>query len=489
MIPKRTDTALLTVTQIRELENALFAYQDSYVVMQTAAQALFDVIITDNPIPTFTQTVHIILGPGNNAGDGLVVAGLLKQAGFSVVAYTLFHSGFLGDTAKAYQFAKQKKVSIVPFYPFQIHQQDIIIEAIFGIGLNKPANGVAQSAIIHLNACKRDNPSIFVYAIDIPAGILSNTGVALGQATNADKTVTFIANKIGLHTSDGKACAGQVIVKTLGIKQQPSSNISTFLYDFSEPQLSIYRNTHKGDYGHVLITGGGKGMFGAVALSAVSALKSGTGKASILAHPKYDNQYHLDNTPLYEVMRCHQPHHLIPYSTVVLGPGLGRDDWGKQLFNTILSTITPAKPLLIDADGLWHLANINAYPIISVITPHEAEAAKLLAITLENLRENKRCAVKQLAKKYRCIAVLKGAGTLISDGKTVWINATGNVCLATAGTGDILAGIIGGYLAQGFSPLDASLYGVYRHSLAADQYWSIYRNKTLKASDLWDYLS
>lgn len=499
-IPNRQDSPLLNVQQIRQLEQALFAYQDSYDVMIMAAKALFDVVTSDYPTPLSNQQVRLVFGCGNNAGDGLLLAAYLRQAGFSVMAYHVFPINFQGDAAKAYAFAVEHGVVIEPFAPFVCGEYDILLEGLFGIGFDRAANGTAKAAIDHLNTCKQQQPNTCLYAIDLPAGIVADTGAALGSALVADKTITFIADKIGLHTAAGRGCAGQVIVKTLGaeahlsVLNTPPLATAVRHYHYLPVASNANQNTHKGDYGHSLTVGGGQGMFGAVALAAISALKVGTGKSSIYAHADYQCQYHLQNTPLYEVMRCLQLSDLSPYSAVVLGPGLGRDAWGQSIFQQTASQCHQAQlaanlALLIDADGLFQLAAIDDITAaISVITPHEAEAAKLLHIDIEQVRRDKLSAVKQLASRYQCVAVLKGSGTLISDGQQVWVNSSGNYYLATAGTGDVLAGIIGGYLAQGLSAIDAALYGVYQHGLAANHYLAQHPNKSLRASELWDFL-
>ncbi len=502
-LPKRIDTPLRSVAEIRTLETALFSLQDSYTVMQTAAQGLFDVIsrdvLTNTPadLPAVSQTVHILLGAGNNAGDGLVLGGLLVQANINVIAYTIFDCLFHGDAQKAYQFAIESGLTIRPFSPFHCAEKDIIVEAIFGIGLDRPITGLARSAVEYANHCKSTYPAITVYAVDVPAGIIADTGASVGTALYADTTITFIADKIGLHTADGRASAGRIVVKDLGAATLPEypcpypSDCSYSCYSYQHTASPPYLNTHKGNYGHALIVGGGQGMFGAAALASVSALKVGTGKASIYSHPDYVTQYHLEATPIYEVMRCLSLNDVTPYSSVVLGTGLGRGSWGKTTFEQTVNSLAN-QALLIDADGLWHLAqkavDKQQLPAVAVITPHEAEAARLLAVSVEAIRADKPQAARQLAQRYRTIAVLKGAGTVISDGQSLWFNTTGNSYLATAGTGDVLAGIIGGYLAQGYPPLDAALYGVYRHGLAADDYRQTHADKSLRAGDLWDFL-
>lgn len=484
---KCSETPLLSVADIRILEQALFTQKDSFSVMQTAAQAVYEQIVQDYSNPRIAPMIHCVLGSGNNAGDGLLVAGLLHQAGYRVQAYTVFDKGFHGDAKKAEQFAISRQVAIQSFCLFDCGANDVIVDALFGIGLDRPIGGRAAVAIEHINQCRQQNPNCVIYAIDVPAGIDADSGNRLGVAVTADKTVTFIADKIGLHTADGKGCSGAVSVADLGAKTLPAT---IFRYDYTEMPLCKTQNTHKGHYGHALMIGGGQGMFGAVALSAISVLKVGAGKSSIFSHADYKSQYHVDTSTLYEVMRCLSLDDLSAYNAIVLGPGLGRDEWGKKTFALVNATMTNKHPLLIDADGLYHLADNPAafQGGLTLITPHEAEAARLLKTSVAAIRADKLTAVKQLARDYQCVAVLKGAGTLISDGQMVWVNTTGNINLATAGSGDVLAGMIGGYLARGFSPLDAARYGVYQHGLAADKYLHLHLHKSMRASELWDFL-
>lgn len=488
-LPKRYQKKLFSVKHIRQLETELFSHKNSFDVMCEAAEAFCDVLVHEHsPDSHQHQTIHIVLGIGNNAGDGLVIATLLKSIGFRVHAYTTSKQAFHGDANHAYQMAMDNDIQIMPFTFFHCRDNDIIIDAIFGIGLDRTVTGQIQSAINYINRCRKQYPNLRVYAVDIPSGLIADTGVIAGTAVKAHKTITLIADKIGLHTADACNCTGKIIVKTLGLPTIPNIDSPVCCYRYeSQPISTTTGNGHKGLFGHTLIVGGGLGMFGAVALSAISALKVGSGKASLFSHSDYKNQYHIQNTPLYEVMHCQQLSNLSHYSAIVLGPGLGRGKWGKKIFTQVIKH-QMQQPLLIDADGLYHLATEQLpQNHVAIITPHEAEAARLLHCHVQTIRENKINAVKLLAKQYRCIAVLKGAGTLISDGRQVWINTSGNINLATAGSGDVLAGMIGGYLAVGVSALSAALYGVYQHGLAADRYCYRHPGKNLRASDLWAY--
>lgn len=487
---KRVDSPLCSIAEIRVLEQQLFKQTPSFSVMQQAGQVLFNTILRDYPSPMPNQTVHILLGSGNNAGDGLVLATLLKQAGFLPKGYWVFNQPIGGDAAKACVLAKKQGVELVPFAHFSCQDKDIIIEAILGIGLDRPLNDKARYAIQVINQNKQKYPTVKVYAVDVPVGLLADTGGRQHETVYADETVTFIADKVGLHTGNGPACVGKVTVATLGAETLPLFKKSTRQRYYYMPRpWCAKNNTHKGDYGHVLTVGGGQGMFGATALSAISALKVGSGKSSIYSHADYASQYHINKTPLYEIMRCVSLKDLSGYSAVVLGPGLGRDSWGIKTYQQTLVHLTDKTRLLLDADGLYHLAKTPSTSLpLTVITPHEAEAALLLQCSVEQIRADKPACVKALAKRYRCVAVLKGSGTLISDGSNLWINSSGNVNLATAGSGDVLAGMIGGYLSQNRPVVDSVLAAVYFHGLAADSYLKSKDNKSMRASDLWSFL-
>ncbi len=457
---RRLETPLYSVAEIRQMEALLFVHQDSFDVMRQASQCVADTILADFPEPIPGQTVHVLLGSGNNAGDGLLAGVSLQEKGFRVMAYRLIDKPFTGDAQKAYQAALAAGLDIVTqTEDIAANGNDIVIDAILGIGLAGPLQGNLKIIVDKLNRLVDRQENITVYAVDVPTGVMADTGQCPGSAVVADKTITFIGDKIGLHSGQGKGYAGLVSCHNLGANRlQCETKPTIFRYRCETYRWDAQRNTHKGDYGHALTIGGGKGMFGAAALSAVSALKVGTGKSSIYSDATYATQFHLENTALYEVMRCQALSDLSAYSAIIFGVGLGRDAWGQEVFSQLEASMADTQPLLIDADGLWHLAAKRFAKPISVITPHEAEAARLLDCEIKTIRENKPQAVHTLAKTFDCLAVLKGAGTLISDGRR-----------------------------QGFTALDACLYGVYQHGLAADKYYEKHRKKSLRASDLWDY--
>lgn len=493
-------TPLADTATIRACEAKLFLHHDSFFVMQQAAMALFQAIL---PRLKPKTCVHIVLGAGNNAGDGMLLASLLKQADKQVRCYRVFDKPYQGDAQKAAIALQQAAIPYLPLTDLPINADSmrdaIVVDALLGIGFKGRLTETASQAVLAINACRAHGA--YVVAVDLPSGIVADTGHH-GEDINevdsnnrdesppyvtADMTVTFIADKIGLATHIGKTAAGEI--QQASLASEPI-NSDIFRYQF-KPIAVTDSHANKSDFGHALLIGGGKGMFGAAALAAISAIKAGAGKSSLFSHPDYQTQYQAADFALYEVMRVADFSQLSTFSAIGLGMGLSRNDWGRSIFDDFFKhyqTLNQKIPLLLDADALYFLAQ-TAYTV-DVITPHEAEAARLLGCTVNAIRHDKITAVKTLAKTFNCIAVLKGAGTLISNGKQVAINQTGNVNLASGGTGDVLAGLISGYLAQCKDVkdyFDAVCYAVFRHGKAVDDYLQAHQTKSLRASDLWRY--
>lgn len=477
-------TSLYSISQIRLIEQALFATHPSYSVMYYAGVSVFEYLLNHYQGRAF----HIVLGSGNNAGDGMVLAGLLKQSGQTVYGYRLFDKPFTGDALLAEEFANKHHVEFLPIDKLPIHgEQDVLVDAIFGIGFRGELSIELQAITKQLNR----QTFYQVIAIDIASGLNADTGKLAKNGMIVDKTLTLIGHKPGFYFMDGVRSSGTVSCFTLGATAMP-----TYLYRYTfdrqcdaklDTKPTNLGNQNKSDFGHLLVVGGGEGMFGAAALSSMAGLKMGAGKVSVYTHPTHCHQYQIDDSHLFEVMRLTDERKIKNYQTLCLGPGLGRDEWAKSTFDCAIRQTS----IVIDADGLYWLAQANDIKLShnAIITPHEAEAARLLHCSVEKIRQDKVTAVKALANYYGCIAVLKGAGTLVSDGENIYINSTGNVCLASAGTGDVLAGMIAGLLATGHSALEAAMLGVYLHGLAADNYYAKHQEKTLRASDLFNYLS
>ena len=353
---------------------------------------------------------------------------------------------------------------------------DVYIDAIFGIGLDRAPAGIYQSAIYRFNQLAKCYKP-FVIAVDIPSGLVAATGeVFAGAAIQADMTLCLVARKFGLHTKDGMDYSGQVVDIALipyaleDNALKPVAKLVTSAYALTPRQ----QNSYKGSYGHVLIIGGNRvdgsqGMGGAAILSASSAMATGAGKITVACHEAFHAAL-LTSLPDAMTINLHDADGvrqlLKGASVIAIGMGLGRDDKAKKLFVCYLkAAITEKKPIVIDADGLYHLADLHKehHPLIAALqqhsahhsvclTPHSGEAAKLLGMEVSQVESDRLAAIRQCATDYGGDWVLKGAGSLVLEQREqqaqIYVCATGNAGMATAGMGDVLSGLIAGLLAQ-----------------------------------------
>lgn len=450
---------------------------DSFQLMQKAGAAIYQHV-------KYYQRLLIITGPGNNGGDGFIVAELARQNNQKVKLLALRDVVDLsGDAARAAALYQGEIIQELPEEPF-----DCFVDGMFGTGLNQPVRGVYAELISWIN----QQPShIEKLAIDIPSGLNGSTGKIEGCAVQADKTISILGRNTGLFTLDGKQCCGEVIFEDLGVTANHLKAVQQDAWLLSSEMLSEIKdnrahNSHKGSFGHVLTAGGQAGMLGAVILAGRAVLKSGAGLTTLVTDSKHADLIPLHAPELmtlgFDGMDEHTLHQALldkKADVVALGMGLGQSQWSQQLFQCCVKT---GKPLVIDADGLALLAELTMVPdSLQVITPHPKEAANLLSMSVEAVQQDRWQAVRHLAQKYSCIAVLKGSGTLISDGHQVWCCPYGNANLATAGSGDVLSGLIAGLLAQGFKVEQASCLAVVWHAFAGE---NSNQGLTLTASEL-----
>jgi len=482
---------LYSASQTRELDALCIADEkiSGYCLMQRAGQAAFNVIIKRWPE---IKSMTVVCGTGNNGGDGYVIAKLAVEHGMSVHVIQLGEfENQTGDAVLARQ-ALEKISSIAE--PFKTHQQfksDLIVDAIFGTGLTREVGGDWAKAIAAINRLPCP-----VVAIDIPSGLNADTGSILGCAVNADMTVTFIARKQGLYTGDGKQLSGDIQFESLNVSHCVTQKISPVSYciDVLSGPLLEKRpaNSHKKDFGHVLLVGGAPGMRGAIQLAAHAALRSGAGLVTVATHPDHAAYFNM-TIPELMVLGVENQTDLFSLmdraDTIVIGPGLGQDQWSNDLFSCALHG---DHPLVVDADALNILATQKLKRDNWVLTPHPGEAARLLHTSVSNIQADRYNAAAKIQNNYGGVCVLKGSGTIIRDNEKSVVCPFGNPGMATAGMGDVLAGVLGSVIGQSrrYNLLleEVVAFAVSLHSLAGDRASIAGGERGLMASDLIPYL-
>lgn len=458
---------LYNVAQIRELERLAIEQYDigESELMASAGLAAFKLLNERWP---HAKSVVVFAGKGNNGGDGYVLAKHAKVAGLDV---RVFHIGAVEDlngVAKAAAVdAIKVGVACQPYDETLNIQCDVVVDALLGIGLQGDVRGDyvdAINTIKHIDA--------HVVSIDVPSGLDADTGALHGICLKADLTITFIALKQGLLTGNAPAYVGELFCDDLDIPGEAFKKVVATTQLIEPRHLKPrQRDAHKGDYGHVLVVGGDSGMSGAIQMAAEAAARIGAGLVSVATRQEHAIAISNSRPELmcHGVKKAADLEELFERATViVVGPGLGKQSWGKEMLQAVLST---DHKKVIDADGLNLLAENPQETPNAVITPHPGEAARLLEFEDGNqVQRNRFEAINRLQKSYGGICVLKGAGTLIKgDDDMVHLCRYGNPGMASGGMGDVLSGVIGGLIAQGLSLLDAAISGVYIHSAAADK--------------------
>jgi ADP-dependent NAD(P)H-hydrate dehydratase / NAD(P)H-hydrate epimerase len=500
---------LYRAAQVRELDR--IAIEDhgiaGFDLMQTAAAAAFHSIRDHWP-----QTRHLLIfaGGGNNAGDGYVLAAIAKEAGIGAEVIQISPSDQLkGDARHAYDLASNKQV---PFHSFSEsnaitesdHAHTIVVDALLGTGIDRDVSGDYQLAIERINSM-----SCPVVAVDIPSGLSADTGKCLGCAVEADLTVSFIGMKQGLLTGEGRDFTGEIVFDSLEIPEEiytsiaaPESHAQRIdINDATRHLLPRRKSSHKGSHGHVVVIGGDFGFGGAALLAAEAAQRAGSGLVSVITRSSHRPAF-LARKPELMVLgtedESSDPEALLERaSAIAIGPGLGRNKWSRHLFQLALSTQQArGTPLIIDADGLNLLAErreTGASPKRSnwILTPHPGEAASLLACSTEEIQSDRFTAVNKMAVLFGGVCLLKGSGSLICDAENpdrIFLNTEGNAGMATAGMGDVLAGIVASLVGQGMDLSNALCCAVSIHGEAADLAMELGGEKGMTASDLFPFI-
>jgi len=483
---------LYTAEQVRRLdESAIETHGIPGIdLMERAGRSVFESARMAFPS---AQKWLIFCGSGNNGGDGYIVARRAREAGLSVDVCALKSMDFLsGDAATAASLWREAGGETLSWPLRATDSYDLLVDALLGTGLDRAPQGDYALAIELMNR----SPAAIV-AVDIPSGLNSDTGNVMGTATEADLTVTFIGRKRGLYTADGPDYAGAVQFSDLETPDSVRDSIrdSGILIreNIIAENLPVRRrNSHKGSFGWVLGIGGNSSMSGAVRLCGEAALRSGAGKVTLATSPDHAALVNLTCPELMVrgVRRGKQLQTLLKQvDVIVIGTGLGQTSWSEDLFKTCMKTDVP---IVLDADGLNILARLfpgmgrQALPRGNwILTPHPAEAGRLLGSRASAVQQDRVSVAQQLSERYDAIVVLKGCGTVVADQKGHYaICPLGNPGMASAGTGDVLAGIIGAMVAQKLSLWDAAATGVVAHARAGDLAASQLGERGMLASDI-----
>ncbi|UVO17601.1 NAD(P)H-hydrate dehydratase [Stutzerimonas stutzeri] len=473
--------ALYTAAQVRELDARLIAAgTPGFELMQRAAHAAWRALRRRWPD---AGAVTVLAGRGNNAGDGYLVAALAQRAGWQVRVLAVGDVQALqGDAAQALAEARGCGVSIEPWHA-AVALQGVLVDALLGTGISGAVREPYAGAIATINAS-----GLPVLAIDLPSGLCADTGRVLGQAVRADLSVTFIGLKLGLFTAGGPDRVGTLVFDDLqadpGIVAQVASEAVRLDHGSLARLAPRSPTAHKGSFGQVLVIGGDLGTGGAALLSAEAALRGGAGMVSLATRPEHVTAS-LVRRP--EIM-CSGVESTYSLTTLVeradvlvVGPGLGQAPWGRSLLSLAAQC---GLPQLWDADALNLLAAGGVQlPTGCVITPHPGETARLLQCTVAEVQGDRPVAARELARRYACVVLLKGAGTLIAapDGRLALCDR-GHPAMASAGLGDVLAGLIGALLAQDLTPFDAACLGAWLHAAAGERLGE--HGRGLAAADL-----
>lgn len=488
---------LVTAQQMRELDARTIneVGVPGVVLMELAGQGAFKFIEEQNWLPAKTDSILILAGKGNNGGDALVVARWLRLAGYTNLEVVLLTEATLagGDARTNLECYRNLGGSVTEITTIDAWDNfcrvsgkfSLVIDGILGTGLNSSLRGLYAAVIGVINKPLGDH----VLALDIPSGLHADRGVPLGDAVKADATVTFGYGKTGLFVYPGKEYAGNVKIIDIGIPAVFLDSLETtklLTTDGCRKLLPLppALNGHKGNRGHLLTIAGSRGKSGAALYTAYSALKTGCGLSTLatpssLAAGIEGRIPELMMTPIADDGQGRVGEMNVPdieqiclgKQAITVGPGLGTQTEAHELIIKLLKNISI--PMVLDADALTvltpDLEALAEKKADIILTPHPGEMSRLLKIPTREVQQNRLELSRDFACRYNVYLVLKGAGTIIAapDGN-VAINNSGNQYLATAGSGDILTGIIGSFLAQGLSPLAACHLGVYAHGLTAD---------------------
>jgi ADP-dependent NAD(P)H-hydrate dehydratase / NAD(P)H-hydrate epimerase len=499
---------LVTASEMRELDRR--AIQDlgipSLVLMENAGRATYQILRRE--FPSLEGEVAVVAGRGNNGGDGFVMARYLANAGIPVAVFLLgARDQVSGDAQVNLEILARLGIAVAEVRTdadlnpavHRLAKAGLIVDALLGTGLNSPVQGLMAALIERINHLRAP-----VLAVDIPTGLSADTGEVLGVALKAEVTVTYGWPKLGQVLPPGRDYVGRLWQVDISIPPALAREVPVSLAEAREMRALLPPRpftSHKGNFGHLLVLAGAVGKTGAAALAAEAALRAGAGLVT-LGVPASLND--ILEVKLTEAMTLPLPEaagaralgaaagapitaFLGEKFTLALGPGIGTHPETRELVGRLVRDL--ACPMVIDADGLNNLAGdtgaLKDAGGPRILTPHPGEMARLVGASTPDVQARRLDLARETATKFGITLVLKGTQTVVAgpDGRAS-LNSTGNPALASGGTGDVLTGLIGGFLAQGMASWDAARLGVYLHGLAADFWVSRHGSRGMIAGDL-----
>jgi NAD(P)H-hydrate epimerase len=465
--------ALYSVAQVRAFDARASSELGvpGYTLMRRAGEGALRALRARWPT---AQRLCVATGGGNNGGDGYVLARFARAAGLEATVLALLPvAGLKGDARRAADDYLASGGEVRDFSAAALAGADVLVDALLGTGPDAPLRAPFPAAIAALNAS-----GLPILALDLPSGLQGDTGAVLGGAVRAELTITFVASKAGLYLGDGPEYAGRVLCDDLDLPLPADARPAWECLDAHDVERALprrRRDTHKGDFGSLLLVGGGPGMPGAPRLAGEAALRCGAGLVTVAAAPESLAAVLAARPELIGVAATGADAlqaALAAATVVAVGPGLGTGAWARALYAAALAG---GKPLVLDADALNLLAadlaagQAMGLPAGTILTPHPGEAGRLLGTTAAAVQADRPAALQALVARTGAIVVLKGAGTLLGGpGRTSAVCTRGNPGMAAPGMGDVLTGAIAGILAQCRDPWLAARAGVHAHALAGD---------------------
>ncbi|HXR19488.1 MAG TPA: NAD(P)H-hydrate dehydratase [Steroidobacteraceae bacterium] len=461
---------LYSAAQVRALDAYAIAQgTDGYTLMRRAAEAALRAMRSRWPT---AMRITVVAGGGNNGGDGYVLARFAQAAGLAVEVLAAVPPETLhGDAKRAWEEFRASDGRIHAFDATLLAGTELIVDALLGTGLREPVRTALARAIEAINACGRP-----VFALDLPSGLNADSGAVMGTAVRADCTISFVALKTGLFLGAGPELVGRLIFDDLEVSAPAEARFQPLLTRLVESEIARAlprrsREANKGDFGRIVLVGGGPGMPGAVRLAGESCLRVGAGLVTVATAVDNLNAVVAGRPELivHGVRDAEELAALLePADVVAVGPGLGQSDWARSMFECVFAC---GKPLIVDADALNLLARSGRpAPAGSVLTPHPGEAGRLLGSNASAIQADRLAALHALQERHAgSVIVLKGAGTLVgAHGRIPALCERGNAAMAAPGMGDVLTGAIAGILGQCGDAWRAACAGVLAHALAGD---------------------